>query len=157
MWLTTVLIVNMLTMLKIAHVDRGRPTLKDDELFRNGLVRDLKEKLKLFNTNFKTILYKKYCLNVSLNSTAKCYSKPLNLKTVVNTIQHERKTVNIDKDKLQRTGKYAEETQEINVTWESFECIEVTLVFVICFIFAWIVYCGVNKVMQNKLEMIQLV
>ena len=65
--------------------------------------------------------------------------------------------MNIDKDKLQRTGKYAEETQEINGTWDSFECIEVTLLFVICFIFAWIVYCGVNKVMQNKLDVIQLV
>ena len=80
------------------------------------------------------------------------------MKTVVNTIQHdERKTMNIDKDKLQRTGKYAEETQEINGTWESFKCIEVTFVFVIFFIFAWIVHCGVNKVMQNKLDVIQLV
>ena len=108
MWLTTVLIVNMLTMLTTAHADRGRPTLKDDESFQNGLVRDLKflkEKLKLFNTKFKTILDKtEYCLNVSLNCTAKCYSKPLHLTTVVNTIQHERKTMNIDKDKLQWTG-----------------------------------------------------
>ena len=100
MWLITVLIVYMLTMLTTAHADRGRSTLKDDEQFRNGLVRDLKflkEKLKLFNTKFKTILYKtEYCLNVSLNCTAKCYSKPLNLKTVVNTIQDERKTLNID-------------------------------------------------------------
>ena len=30
-------------MLTIAHADRGRPTLKDDERFRNGLVRDLNE------------------------------------------------------------------------------------------------------------------
>ena len=30
-------------MLTNTHADRGRPTLKDDERFRNGLVRDLKE------------------------------------------------------------------------------------------------------------------
>ena len=54
-------------------------------------------------------------------------------------------------------GKYAEETQEINATWESFECIKVTLVFVICFIFTCIVNCHVNKVIQNKLDVIQLV
>ena len=66
--------------------------------------------------------------------------------------------MNIDKDELQKTGKYAEETQEIiNATWESFKYIEVTLVFVNCLIFAWIVCCGVNKVMQNKLDVIQLV
>ena len=42
MWLASILIINMLTMLTIAHADRGRPTLKDDErLFRNGLVRDI--------------------------------------------------------------------------------------------------------------------
>ena len=157
MWLTTVLILNTLTMLTTAHADRGRPTLKDDEHFRNGLVRDLKEKLKLFNAKCKTILYKKYCLNVSLNCTAKCYSKPVNLNFVVKTIQHERNTMNIDKDKLKRTGKYAEATIEINATWESLECIEVTLIFVICIIFAWIVFFGVNKVMENKLDVIQLV
>ena len=31
----------MLTMLTTAHAYRGRPTLKDDEQFRKGLVRDL--------------------------------------------------------------------------------------------------------------------
>ena len=120
MWLTTVLIVNTLTMLTTAYADCGRPTLKDDKRFRNGFIRDLKEKLKLFNTNFKTIVYEECCLNMSLHCTAKCYSKPLNLNTVVNTIQHERTAMNIDKDKLQRTGKYAEDTQEIiNATWET--------------------------------------
>ena len=29
-------------MLTIAHANRGRPTLKDDQRLRNGLVRDLK-------------------------------------------------------------------------------------------------------------------
>ena len=28
-------------MLTIAHTHRGRPTLKDDERFRNGLVHDV--------------------------------------------------------------------------------------------------------------------
>ena len=41
MWLITVLIVYMLAMLTTAHAVRGRPTLNDDEQFRNGLVRDL--------------------------------------------------------------------------------------------------------------------
>ena len=43
MWLITVLIAYMLTMLTTAHTDCGRPTPKDDEQFRNGLVRDLNE------------------------------------------------------------------------------------------------------------------
>ena len=30
-----------LTMLTTAHADRGRPTLKDDDQFRNGLVHDV--------------------------------------------------------------------------------------------------------------------
>ena len=32
-------------MLTTAHVDRGGPTLKDDERYRHVLVRDLQEKL----------------------------------------------------------------------------------------------------------------
>ena len=40
--------------------------------------------------------------NVSLNCIAKCYLKPVNLNIVVKTIQHEKNTMNIDKDKLQR-------------------------------------------------------
>ena len=41
MWLTTVyrFIVYTLIILTTAHHDRGRPTLKDDERFRHGLVR----------------------------------------------------------------------------------------------------------------------
>ena len=38
MWLASILIINTLT---IAHADRGRPTLKDGERFRNGLFHDL--------------------------------------------------------------------------------------------------------------------
>ena len=47
MWLGKILIgilvINTLTILTIAHADRGKPTLKDDERpFRYGLFRDLK-------------------------------------------------------------------------------------------------------------------
>ena len=46
MWLAKILIdvldINTLTRLTIVHADRCRPTLKDDERFQNGLVRDLK-------------------------------------------------------------------------------------------------------------------
>ena len=41
MWLASILIINTLTMLTIAHADRVRPTLKDGERFRNGLFHDL--------------------------------------------------------------------------------------------------------------------
>ena len=42
MWLANILIMNTLTMLTIAHADHGRPTLKDDERFQNGLFHYLK-------------------------------------------------------------------------------------------------------------------
>ena len=35
------MVINTLTMLTIAHANRGRPTPKDDERFQNRLVRDL--------------------------------------------------------------------------------------------------------------------
>ena len=39
-------------MLTIAHADRGKPTLKDDERpFRYGLFRDLKMNAKMILTN----------------------------------------------------------------------------------------------------------
>ena len=78
-------------MLTIAHADRGRPTLKDDERFRNGLVRDLKmnanmnakkllmnAKLTKLNTNMNliTMLYENTRSNVSLNC-----SNPVNRST----------------------------------------------------------------------------
>ena len=62
-------------MLTITHANRNRPTLKDDERFRNGLVCDLNEftmnaksiymnakrtKLNL-NINLKTMLYENSC------------------------------------------------------------------------------------------------
>ena len=47
-------------MLTIAFADRGRPTLKDDERFGNGLVRDLK-------TIKPNMLY--YTLNLKISGT----------------------------------------------------------------------------------------
>ena len=49
MWLTIVywFIIYTLIMLTTAHADRGRPTLKDDERFRQVLVRDLQDKLSI--------------------------------------------------------------------------------------------------------------
>ena len=62
-------------MLTSAHADRGRPTLKDDEHFRNGLVRDLK--LRVMNgLNAK--------LHVSMNamnSFMKVKSERMNAKS----------------------------------------------------------------------------
>ena len=46
MSVASILILYTLTMLTISHADRGRPTLKDGERFRNGLVRDLNELTK---------------------------------------------------------------------------------------------------------------
>ena len=37
MWLASALIITTLTLLTTAHADRGRPTLKDDERFRNRM------------------------------------------------------------------------------------------------------------------------
>ena len=47
MWLTTIYRYTIYTpiMLTIAHTDRGRPTLKHDQRFRHGLVRNLQQKL----------------------------------------------------------------------------------------------------------------
>ena len=50
MWLASILIIYTLTMLTIAHADRGRPTLKDDERFRNRM--DLTS--KRYSTSIKT-------------------------------------------------------------------------------------------------------
>ena len=56
MWLgktlVGILVINTLTMLTIAHADRGKPTLKDDERpFRYELFRDLKMNAKMILTN----------------------------------------------------------------------------------------------------------
>ena len=94
MWMASILILYTLTMLTIAHADRSRPTLKDDERFRNGLVCDLEMKLKtlLCSTCSKTISraisYTNSPLNVSMNYVRKCDS-------IVNLIQDKRSTKNV--------------------------------------------------------------
>ena len=84
-------------MLTIAYADHGRPTPKDDERFRNWLVRDLKTikpKIILYYTlNLKiseTLSYQN-SVNVSMSHTRKCNSK------------HENQNKNVDEDNLQRT------------------------------------------------------
>ena len=77
----------------IAHADRGGPTLKDDERFRNGLVSDLGMKLKTFcstcsKTMSPTISYTNSALNVSINYVRKCDS-------IVNLIEEKRSTKNV--------------------------------------------------------------
>ena len=67
MSLASIVVLYTLTMFTIAHADRGRPTLKDDERFRNGLVRDL-------NENAKTIYMNAKCTKLNLN---------INLKTML--------------------------------------------------------------------------
>ena len=47
-----------------------------------------------------------------------------------------------------------EETQHMNVVWKYVKCIEVTVIFLISFIFTCIVHCGSN-VMPNKGDAIQ--
>ena len=103
MRLASILVINTLTMLTIAHADRGRPTLKDDERFRNELVRDLDNRtlmctrsnlcfLVLFNRSNLCLK----CLNVLLNCAEKCCANAVN-----------RRTNNIDEVNFEVTGKHA--------------------------------------------------
>ena len=91
MWLANILILYTLTMLTIAHADRSRPTLKDDERFRNVLVYDLEMKLKTLlcstcsKTISRTISYTNSPLNVSMNYVRKCDS-------IANLIKEARRT-----------------------------------------------------------------
>ena len=80
-------------MLTIAHADRSRTTIKDDERFRNGLVCDLEMKLKTFcstcsETMSPTMSYTNSPLNVSMNYVRKCDS-------IVNLIEEKRCTKNV--------------------------------------------------------------
>ena len=143
-------------MLTNTHADRGRPTLKYDERFRNGLVRDLDYRTLMCTRlnlckNSRTILCKNSRLNVSLNRTEKRCSTPVN-----------RSTKNVlDEVDLQVTGKHdavfiilPEEIRHLNSVWKYVKCIEVAVIFLIIFIFACIIYCGSN-VMPNKIDAIQ--
>ena len=80
MSLASIVVLYTLTILTIVHADRGRPicTLKDDERFRNGLVRDLNE----FIMNAKLFMYAK-----SIYMNAKCIymnAKRTKLNTNIN-------------------------------------------------------------------------
>ena len=70
-------------MLTIAHADRGRPTLKDDERFRKGLVRDLDNRTLMCtrsNLDNRTLMCTRsnLCLHVLLNRANLCLSVLLN-------------------------------------------------------------------------------
>ena len=58
-------------MLTMAHADRGRPTLKDDERFWNGLIRD-------FDNRTLMCTRSNLCLHVLLNRANLCLSVLLN-------------------------------------------------------------------------------
>ena len=62
-------------MLTIAHADRGRPTLNDDERFRNGYFHDFKIPTRMCT---RSILCKNSRLNVLLHRTEKCCSNHSN-------------------------------------------------------------------------------
>ena len=137
-------------MLTIAHADRGRPTLKDNERFRKGLVRELDNRTLMCtrsNLNNRTLMCTRsnlclhvllnrsnLCLNVSLNCAGKCCSNAAN-----------GRTNNIDEVK----GKHA--VVILLIPEETRHIIKVTVIFLITFI-ACIVYCDV---IQNKVDAIQ--
>ena len=75
MWLASILIINTLSMLTIAHADRGRPTLTDDERFRNGYFHDFKIRTLMCT---RSILCKNSRLNVLIHRTEKCCSNHSN-------------------------------------------------------------------------------
>ena len=163
MSLASIVVFYTLTMDTIAHADRGRPTLKDDERFRNGLFRDLNENAKIIYMNAKTIYMnskrKKLNRNTSINLKTMLYENSCLMSLdCSNAVNRSRK-----KQKVPLIGKHDavlilhEDTRYMNAGWKYVTsiCIEVTVIFVICFIFACIfVYCGTN-VMQNKVYAIQ--
>ena len=86
MWLGKTLIgifvINTLTMLTIAHADRGKPTLKDDERpFRYGLFCDLKMNAKM---NAKSMPVS-YSMNAKLT---KLNTKFVYVKLITMLYQH---------------------------------------------------------------------
>ena len=100
MSLASILVLYTLTMLTTAHADRGRPTLKDDERFRNGLVRDLNEftmNAKLF-MNAKSIYTnaKRTKLNTNINLKIMLYESCLMSLDCSNAVNRTRSTKNVD-------------------------------------------------------------
>ena len=98
-------------MLTIAHADRGRLTLKDDERFRNGLVRDLDNRTLMCTRS-------NLCLHVLLNRSNLCLNVLLNCAEKYCSNAVNRRTNNIDEVNFEVTGKHAvilmpEETRHI--------------------------------------------
>ena len=107
-------------------------------------------------------------LNVLLHRTEKCCSNHSNVvnrssKNVYDEVNFELLVTGkheIDEVNFQLvTGKHeipeGEEFEHINAVCKYVKSIEVAIIFVICFIFACIVYCVVTNVMQNKVDAIQ--
>ena len=130
-------------MLTIAHADRGRP------VFRRVFPRSQNTYADVYSIN----LMQNSRLNVLLHRNEKCCSNHSNAV--------HRSTKNVcDAVNFQLvTGKHeipeGEEFQHINAVCKYVKSIEVAIIFVICFIFACIVYCVVTNVMQNKVDAIQ--
>ena len=140
-------------MLTNTYADRSRPTLKDDERFRTGLVCDVTMNAKLtMNINLTKLLK----TNVNLN-TMLCVS--LNCSNDVN-----RSTKNVDEAMLRVAGINAvllltEETRQyINAVWKLYvKSIEVhvtLLMFMTCFIFLCIVLCIITNDVLFKLSIL---
>ena len=153
MLLASIFLLNTLTMLTIAHANRSRPTLKDDERFRNGLVCDLDNRT-LMCTRSNLCLYRvkltietKLTMNINVMNTMLCVS--LNCSNDMN-----RSTKNVDEAKLQVTAINAvllltkETRQYINAVWKLYvKSIEVhvtSLMFMTCLSF--------GNVFQNILK-----
>ena len=74
-----ILVINTLTMLTIAHADRGKPTLKDDERpFRYGLFRDLKMNAKM-NAKSMPVSYSMNAKLTKLNTKFVCCQVDYNI------------------------------------------------------------------------------
>ena len=116
----------------------------------------------------RSILCKNSRLNVLLHRTEKCCSNHSNAvnrstKNVCDEVNFELLVTGkheIDEVHFQLlTGKHeipeGEEFEHINAVCKYVKSIEVAIIFVICFIFACIVYCVITNVMQNKVDAIQ--
>ena len=140
-------------MLTTAHADRGRPTLKDDERFRNGLVRDLNEftmNAKLF-MNAKSIYMnaKRTKLNTNINLKIMLYESCLMSLDCSNAVNRTRSTKNVDEVidlQVALTGKHDavlilhEQTRYMNAVWKYVKCIEV-LTVIRCNIYDLFYFC----------------
>ena len=145
-WLASILIINTLTLLTIAHGDRERPTLKDDERFRNGLVRDLDNRTLMCTRS-------NICLHVLLNR----FNLLLGCTEKYSSNTVDRRTNNIDEVNFEVTYHavvmilISEEIRHMNAVWKYVTNTCTNVIFLISFI-ACIVYCDV---IQNIVDDIQ--